>query len=538
LGISAGPGLAERRSATPDQMIRMDRIIPKPASVQPESGVFTISPDTFISIDRGTYDIAQLLVDMLAPALGRSLPIVTNRLKSNCIALKIDPSLSQLGEEGYRAVITPERVELIAQTRGGLFWGLQTLRQLLPTQIFSPVPVPEARWEIPCGIIEDHPRFSWRGMMLDCSRHFMPIEFIYKWIDLLAIHKMNIFHWHLTDDQGWRIEIKKYPKLTEIGAWRNETLIGHALSKEPHTYDGVRHGGYYTQEQIRSVVKYAAARNITVVPEIELPGHSQAAIAAYPNLGNTGRQIDVWNSWGINPNILNVEESTISFYQDVLSEVMELFPSPFIHIGGDEAIKDQWKASDRAQARMTELGLKDEHELQSWFIRRIDEFLTSHGRKLVGWDEILEGGLASGAIVMSWRGEEGGIAAANLGNDVVMTPSKWVYFDHYQSENQDGEPLAIGGFISIEKVYGYEPVPAAIDEKAAIHVRGAQGNLWTEYVPDPSHAEYMVYPRACALAEVVWSGRQPREFPEFLRRLNLHVQRLKLLGVNYHPLDF
>ena len=288
---------------------------------------------------------------------------------------------------------------------------------------------------------------------------------------------MNIFHWHLTDDQGWRIEIRKYPKLTDIGAWRKETLIGHALSKEPHSYDGVRHGGFYSQDQIRSAVKYAAARNITVVPEIELPGHSQAAIAAYPHLGNTGRQIDVWNSWGVNPNILNVEESTVLFYQDVLSEVMELFPSPFIHIGGDEAIKDQWQASDRATARMAELGLKDEHELQSWFIRRMDEFLTSHGRKLVGWDEILEGGLASGAMVMSWRGEEGGIAAANAGHDVVMTPSKWVYFDQYQSEDTNKEPLAIGGFTAVEKVYQYEPVPTALDEQAAAACSGGARSI-------------------------------------------------------------
>jgi hexosaminidase len=517
-------------------MIRMDRIIPKPASLRPTSGVFSISPDTVISVDDRAFDGARLFVEMLAPALGRNLRIVHSTPPSDGISLKIDPSLSRLGKEGYRVEITPKRTELIAQTPGGLFYGLQTLRQLLPVQIFSRTPVPEIPWEIPCGIIEDHPRFGWRGMMLDCSRHFMPTEFIYKWIDLLAIHKMNIFHWHLTDDQGWRIEIRKYPKLTEIGAWRKETLIGHALSKETHTYDGARHGGFYTQDQIRSVVKYAAARNVTVVPEIELPGHSQAAIAAYPHLGNTGRQIDVWNSWGVNPNILNVEESTVLFYQDVLSEVMELFPSPFIHIGGDEAIKDQWKVSVRAQTRMAELGLRDEDELQSWFIRRMDEFLTSHGRKLVGWDEILEGGLASGAMVMSWRGEEGGIAAANSGDDVVMTPSKWVYFDHYQSENTKKEPLAIGGFLPLEQVYQYEPVPAALDEKAAAHVRGAQGQLWTEYVPDPAHAEYMVYPRACALAEVVWSPRQSRKFSEFLPRLKLHLERLKLLGVNYCPL--
>ena len=515
----------------------LDCVIPKPVTVQPKPGFFAFAPSTVISINSHAFDTAQLLADILAPALGRKLPIVLSAPPSDCIELKIDRSLSRLGEEGYRLAISPACVELIAKAPGGLFCGLQTLRQLLPTPIFSPTLVTDVHWEIPCGIIEDRPRFPWRGLMLDCSRHFMPIEFIYKWIDLLAIHKMNIFHWHLTDDQGWRIEIKKYPKLTEIGAWRKNTLIGHALSKETHTYDDVPHGGFYTQTQIKSVVKYAAVRNITVVPEIELPGHSQAAIAAYPFLGNTGQQIEVWNSWGINPNILNVEESTIQFYQEVLTEVMELFPSQYIHIGGDEAIKDQWQASERAQARIAELKLKDEHELQSWFIRRMDEFLTRNGRKLIGWDEILEGGLAPNAMVMSWRGEEGGIAAANAGHDVVMAPQKQVYFDHYQTKNIDKEPLAIGGCTPVEQVYQYEPVPAGLDVSAAQHVRGAQGQLWTEYVLNPSHAEYMVYPRACALAEVVWSAQEPRDFSTFLPRLKLHLERLKLMGVNFHPLD-
>jgi hexosaminidase len=513
-----------------------DRIIPRPFSAEPSDGRFTISSDTVVSAGDRAYESARQLVEMLAPALGRNLAVVSTKPRSNCISLKIDRGFPELGDEGYRAVIAPGGIDLIAQTRGGLFWGLQTLRQLLPAQVFSPSRVDGVLWEMPCGTIEDRPRFGWRGMMLDCSRHFMPIEFIYKWIDLLAIHKMNVFHWHLTDDQGWRIEIRKYPMLTEVGAWRNQTLIGHALSPETRMYDGKPHGGFYTQTQIKSVVRFAAERNITVVPEIELPGHSQAAVAAYPHLGNTGEQIDVLTSWGVSPYILNVEESTIEFYQDVLGEVMELFPSPFIHIGGDEAIKDQWKASRRVHARMEELGLKDEHELQSWFIRRMDEFLAGRGRKLVGWDEILEGGLAPGAMVMSWRGEEGGIAAANSGHDVVMSPQKQVYFDHYQSENKDAEPLAIGGFTPVEQVHQYEPVPAVLDASAARRVQGAQGQLWTEYVPNSSHAEYMTFPRLCALAEVVWSPRQRRDFLEFLPRLMLHLERLKLLGVNYRPI--
>jgi len=514
-----------------------EQIIPKPVSAVAGEGIFTIGAETVIVADELTRERAGQLGEMLGAAMGWKLRVVRTEGKSNFIAMKVDPNLSDLGAEGYRAVIKPVGIQLVAKTSAGIFWAVQTLRQLLPPAVFSPTLVTGVTWAIPCGTIEDRPRFGWRGMMLDCSRHFMPIEFIYKWIDLLSLHKLNIFHWHLTDDQGWRIEIKKYPRLTAVGAFRKETLIGHARSTEKHFYDGKPHGGFYTQDQIRSVVKYAAQRNVTIVPEIELPGHSQAAIAAYPHLGNTGEEIQPWTSWGINANILNVEESTIEFYQDVLSEVMELFPSPFIHIGGDEAMKDQWKASRRAQARMAELHLEDEEELQSWFVRRMDDFLTSHGRKLIGWDEILEGGLASGAIVMSWRGEAGGIAAAQAGHDVVMATNQRVYFDSYQTEKKENEPLAIGGFIPVEQVYQYEPVPADLDEKAARHVQGAQGQLWTEYVPDSRHAEYMVFPRACALAEVVWSPREQREFAAFRPRLKQHLERLKFMEVNFRPLD-
>jgi hexosaminidase len=514
-----------------------NRIIPKPLFEERRSGRFLITADTEICANDLALEGAGQFVEMLAPAMGTPIHIVARECESSSIVLKIDPDVPNLGDERYRLEVDPTRVVLSARSQVGLFYGLQTLRQLLPVQIFARTAVRGVTWEIPCGVIEDRPRFGWRGMMLDCARHFMPIEFIFELIDLLAVHKLNIFHWHLTDDQGWRIEIRKYPRLTEIGGWRKETLIGHALSKEDHTYDGKPHGGFYTQEQIRNVVKYAAMRNITVVPEIEMPGHSQAAIAAYPHLGNTGEQSEVWTTWGVNPNILNVEESTIRFYQDVLLEVMDLFPSPFIHVGGDEAPKGQWKASSRAQARIADLGLRDEDDLQSWFIRRMGKFLASHGRKLVGWDEILEGGLAPGAMVMSWRGEEGGISAARAGHDVVMAPQKRVYFDHYQSENKDREPLAIGGFTSLEAVYEYEPVPSVLDDLTARRVQGAQAQLWTEYVADPGHAQYMIFPRLCALAEVVWSARGNREFSEFRERLRVHLQRLKVLGVKFRPLD-
>jgi hexosaminidase len=514
-----------------------DRVLPKPRSAMAAPGTFKITPKTVICADKRSAKIGELFAELLAPALGQTLAAVIGPAKKNCIGLSIGRLPGGLGDEGYRVVVSRDSVQLSAKTTRGLVWAIQTFRQLLPVEIYRSKRQAGISWQLPCGTIEDYPRFKWRGMMLDCSRHFMPLDFVRKWIDLLSIHKMNTFHWHLTDDQGWRLEIKKYPKLTEIGAWRKETLIGHALSKEKHRYDREPHGGFYTQHEVREVVQFAARRGITVVPEIELPGHSQAAIAAYPELGNITDPVEVWTSWGINANVLNVEESTIQFYQDILREVMELFPSPYIHIGGDEVLKDQWKASGRAQARITGLGLKDEHDLQSWFIRRMDQFLIAHGRKLVGWDEILEGGLADNAVVMSWRGEEGGIAAATAGHDVVMTPQKSVYFDHYQSEDTEDEPLAIGGFTPIEKVYAYEPVPAELDAKAAARVQGAQANLWTEYVPGPSHAEYMAYPRACALAEIVWSPKENRALSTFLRRLKHHLKRLKALRVNYRPLD-
>jgi hexosaminidase len=513
-----------------------DQVIPKPVSAQPRDGAFEITSEAVVTASGAAYGIANQLIDALAPALGRRLVISASPQALNCIALRIDPT-GNGHPGGYRLIIQPARVDLFASDASGLSHAIQTFRQLLPPQIFSPQRVSGIPWRIPCGTIEDQPAFSWRGMMLDCSRHFMPIDFLYKWIDLLALHKLNVFHWHLTDDQGWRIEIKKYPRLVEVGAWRKETLIGHALSKEKRRFDGRPHGGFYSQGEIRKIVKYAADRSITIVPEIELPGHSQAAIAAYPHLGNTSEQIEPWTSWGVSPNILNVEESTIEFYQNVFAEVMELFPSPYLHVGGDEATKEQWKGSPRVQTRMRELGLQNEEELQSWFIRRMETFLNRHGRKLIGWDEILEGGVAPSALVMSWRGEEGGITAARAGQDVVMAPQKQVYFDHYQSGNTASEPLAIGGLTPVEQVYQYEPIPPQLDQKSSRHVLGAQGQLWTEYIPTPSHAEYMTFPRLCALSEVLWSHVPNRDLVHFLPRLKMHLQRLKLLNVNFRPLD-
>ena len=366
----------------------------------------------------------------------------------------------------------------------------------------------------------------------------MPKEFVKKYIDLLALQKMNTFHWHLTEDQGWRIEIRKYPRLTAVGGWRTQTIVGHQPDGDSTTwqYDRQRHGGYYTQDDIREIVAYARDRFVTIVPEIEMPGHALAAIAAYPQLGVTGQPADVGTRWGVYANILNAEESTIGFMQDVLTEVLEIFPGRFIHIGGDEADKALWKTSPRIQERIRELGLKDEHELQSWFIRRMDAFLTKQGRRLIGWDEILEGGLAPGATVMSWRGTQGGIDAARAGHDVVMAPTSNTYLDYYQSRNTEGEPLAIGGFLPIEAVYAFEPVPADLEPQFRSHILGAQAQLWTEYMPGPKQVEYMAFPRLTALAEVLWTRPERKDYRDFLHRLDAHLQRLSVLDVAFRPL--
>jgi hexosaminidase len=412
-----------------------------------------------------------------------------------------------------------------------LFYAIQSLRQLFPTNIFSDSRV-ETDWIVPCLELQDAPRFAWRGAHLDVSRHFMPLESVKKFIDLMALHKLNVFHWHLTDDQGWRLESLKYPRLTEVGAWRNQTMIGHGMNKNPE-FDGTPHGGFYTQAEALEIVAYGLERHVTVMPEIEMPGHAQAALSAYPEFGNTGDTLEVWDKWGVNENVFNPLEPTILFLQDILTEVLEIFPSTYIHVGGDECPKTQWEQSTAAQARMTELGIPDEHALQSYFIGRMDTFLTSKGRRLVGWDEILEGGLTENATVMSWRGEEGGIAAAKAGHDVVMTPEYATYFDHYQSQNKELEPLAIGGFLPLEKVYAYEPIPPQLTELEARHVLGAQAQHWTEYMKDAMQVEYMSFPRLTAFCEVVWSDKTSRNLDGFLTRLKPHLERLDLLKINY-----
>lgn len=515
---------------------RVASIIPRPVQIDVQDGNFRLTPDTVIVAGKALAFEGRQLSATLWPATGCALQVV-EKAKGGVpfIELKLDPSLEKLGKEGYRLSVAPGMVSIRAPGSAGIFYGVQSLRQLLPPEIFRAARVANIEWTIPCVRIEDYPRFQWRGATLDSARHFMPKEFVRKFIDLLALHKMNSLQWHLTDDQGWRIEIRKYPRLTEVGAWRKETLVGRLPDDRfaPLEFDGRPHGGFYTQDDVREIVEYARVRHVNVVPEIEMPGHAQAARAAYPELGYSGEPVEVLTRWGVSEYLFSVSEKTIGFLQDVLTEVMELFPSKFIHTGGDETPKTQWKASAEAQARIKELGLKNEEELQAYFTRRMDEFLVSKGRRLIGWDEILEGGLAPNAVVMSWRGEKGGITAAKAGHDVVMAPTDYTYFDYYESKDVDKEPLAIGGYIPLEVVYSYEPVPEEIPPEYAKHVLGAQGQLWTEYMKTPRQVEYMAFPRLTALAEVTWTQRESKGYQEFLERLSTHLKRLGILDVNY-----
>jgi hexosaminidase len=507
-------------------------LIPIPATLTPRSGLFQLGPATAIVVTSDLATQAELLRDQLRPATGLPLPVAQSG-KSSRISLTLDPSLARLGDEGYRLLVNADEVALSAPKPAGILHGSQTLRQLLSPEIFRRAPVAGASWAIPAVEIEDRPRFGWRGSHLDVGRHFMPKEFVLKHIDLLALHKFNVFHWHLTEDQGWRIEIKKYPKLTSVGAFRTDSMTA-PRTKDPalRKFAGRPHGGFYTQDDVREVVRYAAERGISVLPEIEMPGHAVAAIAAYPELGNTGTPIEVLTYWGITDHVLGVTDRVLRFFEDVFEEVLELFPSKFIHVGGDECPKTEWRNTPSAQERMKKEGLKDEDELQSWFIRHFDSWLAKRGRRLVGWDEILEGGLAPGATVMSWRGEEGGIAAAKAGHDVVMAPNKPTYLDYSQTELAN-EPPGIGNHNSIEDVYAYQPVPKELSADEAKHVLGGQGQIWTEYMPDPKRVEYMAWPRLIALAEVLWSPGETRNWADFQKRLATHLERLAALDVNY-----
>jgi hexosaminidase len=536
-------------------------IIPAPARLEVRQGEFRLGTGTAIALldaaDAEARRIAGFLAEPLRAASGLAFPIV-DEPGPDRILIGLDPAA--FGEaaplvsagldpraERYRLEVSAEGIRLTAPAHEGLFRGLQTLRQLLPPAIEdgfrtthgrawqAPGPAaPEAStvWTVPAVLIDDEPRFRYRGMHLDVGRHFFPVPFIKKYIDLLAQYRLNVFHWHLTEDQGWRIEIRKYPRLTQVGAFRRETILEKNF--DPYRGDGAPHGGFYTQDQIRDVVAWAAARFVTIVPEIELPGHSRAALAAYPQLACTPGPFEVSTVWGVHEDVYCPSERTFEFLQDVLGEVVTLFPGPYVHIGGDEVPRTRWRESAVAQDVMRREGLADENALKSWFVQRIERFLAERGRRLIGWDEILEGGIPPRATVMSWRGMQGGIEAARAGHDVIMTPTSHLYFDYYQGDPAR-EPLAIGGFVPLEKVYEFDPVASQLTPEEATHVLGAQGNVWTEYMKSTGHVEYMAVPRLLALAEVVWSPVALRSWPGFAARLPAALGRLRRLGVNYRP---
>ncbi len=514
-------------------------VIPLPVSIEQGDGSFPITQSTCVVAEGSAATEASKLIEALAPAMGYRLKLVESSAgQEGNIHLKIVASLEdRLGDEGYELAATARSITIGAPRPAGLFYGIQTLRQLLPPAVFSRHKAETTEWTVPCVRITDRPRFGWRGLLIDPARHFIPVPDVEQFIDAMAVHKFNRLQIHLTDDQGWRIEIRRYPRLIETGAWMDFTAF-HQPDKKAGPNDK-RPGGYYAQDDIRYLVRYAAERHVTIVPEIEMPAHTGAAIVSYPSIGLYPERLNALmpeDRWTANERVLAPRPQTVTFMQNVLTEVMELFPSRQIHIGGDEANMDHWSKSEEMQAMIRELNLKDEAGLHSWFIRQMDSFLTSHGRQLVGWDEILQGGLAPGAVVMSWRGETGGITAAKAGHDVVMAPTSHTYFDYYQGPAET-EPKAIGGYTPLEKVRQYEPIPTALTSDQAKHVLGGQAQLWGEFISSQDHRLYMTYPRAAAVSEVLWSPRQERDSKAFKIRLREHLERLKKMQVNYRPLD-
>lgn len=515
-------------------------IVPQPVSMQTHEGTFTLKKTTDIVASKSDIHEASMLNFYLKKLYGFTLPVkVTTAApsKTNAVIFKL---LSSGKKDEYKLDVNTNSITISSASNEGLFYGMQSLLQLLPAtkeNIDNGFPVPAVT-------IDDYPRFGYRGMHLDVGRHFFDVDFIKKYLDYMAYQKYNTFHWHLTEDQGWRIEIKRYPRLTSVGAYRNGTIIGHY----PGTAnDSVHYGGYYTQEQIKDIVKYAQDRFITIIPEIEMPGHASAAIAAYPKLScfpdqsteinsrvpwagsREGKQVQ--QAWGVFPDVFCPSDYTFTFIENVLDEVIKLFPSKYIHIGGDECPKTYWKKSAFCQQLIKEKNLKDENGLQSYFIQRIEKYLNGKGRSIIGWDEILEGGLAPNATVMSWRGEQGGIAAAQQNHNVIMTPGKYVYFDHAQQKNPDS--LTIGGYLPLDTVYDYHPIPSELKVSEAHFILGAQANVWTEYMSNPQKVEYMIFPRMSALSEVLWSPKDKRNLEEFREELPEIDKRYELWGANY-----
>jgi hexosaminidase len=510
-------------------------IVPLPLKTEVQPGDFMLPAHGNIMAGPGAEVTGRYLAEELHRRTSLALKVVSSKgqTESGSIELGLVGQNSGLGTEGYTLTVTPKEVAIRASSASGLFYGVQSLLQLLPVTDKAE-PRPES-WSIPCVHIDDEPRFRWRGLMLDVSRHFFTKQEVEQLLDAMAWHKMNVFHWHLVDDQGWRIEIKKYPRLTEMGAWRQAVGFGlEATATTAYGPDG-RYGGYYTQDDIREVVAYAQARHIEIVPEIEMPGHSSAALMAYPQFSCTGGPFTTDLPGGVFNGVYCVgNEDSYAFIDDVLTEVTALFPGPYIHIGGDEVPVDNWKKCPKCQARMQQQGLAKESELEGYFIRRVEKLVNAHHRRLIGWSEIREGGLAANATVMDWVG--GAVEAATAGHDVVMSPLAFCYFDHYQSLDTNKEPHSIGGYLPLSQVYAFEPVPTNLPPAYEQHILGAQANLWTEYIPSFQHVEYMIFPRLCALAEVDWSPKASRNWEDFSRRIRIDCARLDQLGVNHRSL--
>ena len=524
-------------------------IVPQPTSIELTKGTFKVNGAS-VNCD-ATFDASSRLA---VQSFANRLSMVTGKVSSYAAPPGVGAAAAagtikgfvfvkndSLAVEEYRIEIDHKAVKVSASDYNGVLYSIETIKQLLPAEIYTTKPAPEELdWHIPCGVIKDKPRFAYRGMHLDCSRHFFSIDEVKKYLDIMAVYKLNRFHWHLSDDQGWRVEIKRFPELTLIGGYRSGTMIGRDWDSD----DGIRYGGYYTQEQIKDVIAYAAKLGITIIPEIDLPGHMLAALSAYPELGCSGGPYETWHKWGVAEQVLCPgKEVTFEFLEGVLDEIADLFPSEYIHIGGDECPKTEWENCPDCQAKIAELGLTDkdgftaEQYLQNYVTSRVQAFLTTKGKKIIGWDEILEGELAPGATVMSWRGVDGGIQAARMGFDAIMTPTTYCYFDYCQSKDKDSEPLGIGGYIGLETIYGYEPMEGMPDG-AEEHILGVQANLWTEYIQTPEHLEYMLLPRLLALSEVQWCQPENKSFASFKQKFSDHEEAiLKLLKYNYRKLD-
>ncbi|MBC6446028.1 beta-N-acetylhexosaminidase [Actinokineospora xionganensis] len=498
-------------------------IVPRPESVQRGDGEFPLDAATRIVAAEHLVPVAHWLQSALRPATGLALPLAQDADRAITLVRSDD-----LGSEAYRLDCTPSGITVAGGDPAGVFHGCQTLLQLLPPAVYRRAFVDDVQWAVPAVAIRDTPRFGWRGMMLDVARHFMPKHDLLRLIDLLAMHRLNTLHLHLTDDQGWRVEIRRYPKLTEVGSWRHESQLG----ADPDAgNDGRPHGGFYTQDDIREIVAYAASRFITVVPEIDVPGHTQAAIAAYPELGVSGEPREVSPRWGINVNVLNTEDTTVEFFRGVFDEIMDLFPSQYIGVGGDECPKEQWRVDERTQALIRERSLAGETELQAWFIHQIGVHISARGRRMYGWDDLLEGDLPADTVVASWRGMTGAVTAARKGYDVVSCPDDLVYLDYRQSELPD-EPIPFSIPLTLADAYSFDPVPSDLGPDEAGRVLGGQANLWTENLDSPRTVDYFAFPRLCAIAEALWSNGE-RDFAEFEPRLEEHLHRLDALGVEY-----